>query len=125
VDKRGGVLQMQTSALFDTKNSGFFEIFGVSARTRGSIFRDFVWTSFMDGPNTIGKIHKITDLNWPDRTSGKMSATGEEGIGFNPELIKPPTHCQRLATAANLKVSPGTKPQKWAPLTRDTRKDIK
>jgi len=57
---------MRTSALFEAKNFGFFEIYGVSARTRGeevepvrtffgqegrvSIFRDFVRTSFMDGP---------------------------------------------------------------------------
>jgi len=56
---------MWTSALFGTKNFGFFEIYGVSPRTgrggglsqfghfadkRGgeSIFRDFVRTSFMD-----------------------------------------------------------------------------
>jgi len=46
------VLQMRTFALFGAKNFGFFEIYGVSARTRGkgSIFRDFVRTSFMDGP---------------------------------------------------------------------------
>jgi len=56
---------MWTSALFAVKNIGFFKIHGVSARTRGewlnqcghfvdngrgSIFRDFVQTSFMDGP---------------------------------------------------------------------------
>jgi len=60
---------MWTSELFGVKNFGFFEIYGVSARTksmwdrasadilqtrregvRGSIFRDFVRTSFMDGP---------------------------------------------------------------------------
>jgi len=44
---------MRTSALFGA-NSGFFEIYGVSARVRttvwGAIFRGFVWTSFMDGP---------------------------------------------------------------------------
>jgi len=43
---------MRTSALFG-KNLGFFEIYGVSTQTRGegeSIFRDFVHTSFMDGP---------------------------------------------------------------------------
>jgi len=28
-------LQMRTSALFDAKKSGFFEIYGVSAWTRG------------------------------------------------------------------------------------------
>jgi len=55
---------MRTSALFDAKNFGFFEIYGVSARTRGkglsqcgqfadkgderSIFHNFVQTSFMD-----------------------------------------------------------------------------
>jgi len=56
---------MWTSALFVTKTFGFFEIYGMSARTRGkglsqcghvadkgkgSIFRDFVRTSFMNGP---------------------------------------------------------------------------
>jgi len=44
---------------FWCKNLEYFEIYGVSARTRGvsaekeeggSIFRDFVRTSFMDGP---------------------------------------------------------------------------
>jgi len=56
---------MRTSALFGAKNSGFFEFYGGSARTRGvesmrtfygqgdfkrwSIFRDFVRKSFMDG----------------------------------------------------------------------------
>jgi len=62
-----GVLQMWTSAFFGGKNFRFFEIYGVSARTRregvepmraffgqgggvGVIFRDFVRTSFMDGP---------------------------------------------------------------------------
>jgi len=32
--ERRGVLQMRTSAHFDAKNSEFFEIYGVSARTR-------------------------------------------------------------------------------------------
>jgi len=34
---KGGVrvLQMQTFALFGAKNSGFFEVYGMSARTRG------------------------------------------------------------------------------------------
>jgi len=56
---------MQTSTLFDAKNFGFFEIYDMSARTgerrviqcghftdkrEGVIFRDFVRTSFMDGP---------------------------------------------------------------------------
>jgi len=56
---------MRTSAIFGAKIIGFFEIYGVSTRTRregvesvrtfcgqgggGSIFRDFVWTSFMGG----------------------------------------------------------------------------
>jgi len=59
---------MRTSALFGEK-PGFFEIDGVSARTRGeevwagadvlqtrgrrSIFCDFVRTSFMDGPFSL------------------------------------------------------------------------
>jgi len=54
---------MHTSALFGAKNVRFFEIHGVPARTRGiepvrtfcgqvgSIFRDLVWTSFIDGPS--------------------------------------------------------------------------
>jgi len=54
---------MRTSALFGAKNSRFFEIYGVSARTRRSRasadilrtrergnFCDLVRTSFMDGP---------------------------------------------------------------------------
>jgi len=60
-----GVLQMRTSAPFGVKKLGFFEIYGMSSwtrgrglasadilrtRERGSIFRDFVRTSFMDGP---------------------------------------------------------------------------
>jgi len=52
---------MQTTAISGAKNNGFFKIYGVSARTwkvepvqiffgqEGSFFRDFVWTSFMDG----------------------------------------------------------------------------
>jgi len=59
------VLQMRTSALFGSKNFEFFDIYGVSARTgggglsqcgyfsdkvEGSMFRDFVRTSFMDDP---------------------------------------------------------------------------
>jgi len=53
---------MQKSALFDTKNSEFFQIYGVSAQTRElsqcghfadkekvAIFRDFVQTSYMNG----------------------------------------------------------------------------
>jgi len=31
----GGILQMRTSALYGAKNFGFFEIYGMSARTRG------------------------------------------------------------------------------------------
>jgi len=57
---------MRTSEFFGAKNFGFFESFGVSARTRGegvepvrtfcgqgergSTFRDFERTSFMDDP---------------------------------------------------------------------------
>jgi len=54
---------MRTAKLFGAKMFGFFEIYGMSARTRGfepvrkfcgqgegSIFRDIVPTSFMDGP---------------------------------------------------------------------------
>jgi len=59
VDKGGRVLQMRTSTLFNAKHIRFFEIYGVSTRSRGislcehfagvgggkSIFRDFVRTS--------------------------------------------------------------------------------
>jgi len=57
---------MWTSALFGANNIGIFEIYGVSAQTRGrgiepvrtfcrqgrrgQFFWDFVRTSFMDGP---------------------------------------------------------------------------
>jgi len=34
-DKKEGVLQMRTSTLFDPKNVGFSEIYGVSAREEG------------------------------------------------------------------------------------------
>jgi len=60
------VLQVRMFALFGAKNFEFFEIYGVSARTKGrglsqcghfvdkgsgsSVFRDFVRTSFMHGP---------------------------------------------------------------------------
>jgi len=42
---RGGALQMRTSTLFDAKNFGFFEIFGVSAwtRGRGCASADILW----------------------------------------------------------------------------------
>jgi len=51
------VFQMRTSTLYGAKIFGFFEIYGVSAwtrgiepvRTRGFIFRDFMRTSFMEG----------------------------------------------------------------------------
>jgi len=62
-----GVLQVRMTALFGAKNFRFFEIYGVSARIGGkgvepvrtfcgqeerggSIFCDFVRTSFMYGP---------------------------------------------------------------------------
>jgi len=64
-------IQMQTSALFDAKIIRFFEIYGVSARTRGRVvgtvrtlcgqggrglvFRDFVRMSFMEAPNEKNK----------------------------------------------------------------------
>jgi len=40
----GGVLQMRTSALFGAKNFEFFEIYGVSERTRGGGRVERVWT---------------------------------------------------------------------------------
>jgi len=64
--RKRGVFQMRTPSLFDAKNFGFFEIYGVSARTRGEglsqgghfsdkggggqFFCNFVRTSFMDNP---------------------------------------------------------------------------
>jgi len=58
---------MWTSALFYAKNSGFFEIYVVSAgklQTRGEkIFCDFVRLSFMDGPNTIIFLRVINNSN--------------------------------------------------------------
>jgi len=46
-----GVLQMWTSALFDAKNSGFFKIYGVSARQGGSsqfeYLADKKWVIFL------------------------------------------------------------------------------
>jgi len=66
---------MRTSAIFDSKTSKFFEIYSVSARTRGrgvkpvrtfceqggkgSIFRDFVRTSFMDDLKVETNRHSI------------------------------------------------------------------
>jgi len=41
---------VRTSVLFGAKNFGFFEIYDVSARTRGEGGVDFVRTFFMDGP---------------------------------------------------------------------------
>jgi len=43
------VLQMRTSALFSTKNSGFFEIYGASARTRREMGVEAVRTFFGQG----------------------------------------------------------------------------
>jgi len=57
-----GVLQIRAFVLFEAKSSDIFEIYGLSARTReegvepvrtmgrGSIYCDFVCTSFTDGP---------------------------------------------------------------------------
>jgi len=62
------------------------------------------------------------DCDWPDSTSGKTFASGS-----NPEPIKSPIRCQRLATVATLIVwalSLGVKPRRWELLTRDTRKGI-
>jgi len=50
---RGEVaLQMRTSALFVQKNFGFFEIYGVSARTRGVNFSRFCAEAFYGRPLT-------------------------------------------------------------------------
>jgi len=50
--------------------------------------------------NQFHKIKKYdTSINQLDGTSGKKFASGE---GFNPKPIKPPKHCQQLATAATL-----------------------
>jgi len=48
---QGEILQMRTSAFFDPKNFGFFEFYGVSARTkRERVNFSIVRTSFMDDP---------------------------------------------------------------------------
>jgi len=48
----GRFLQMRASALFGAKNFGFFEfmVFSTDRGEEGSIFRNFVWTSFMSAP---------------------------------------------------------------------------
>jgi len=69
VDKGGSsVVDVRT---FLRKKNGVVEIYGVSARTigegvksvrtRGSIFRDFVRTSLMDGP-LCSLVHQSTKL---------------------------------------------------------------
>jgi len=55
----------------------------------------------------------------------KRSLPMREIWGLNPELIKSPTRCQRLATAATLKCGSCEKPRRWASLTRYIRKGIK
>jgi len=51
---------LRTSALFGTKNFGFFEVYGVSPTTKGeSIFRDYMRTSFMDGDYIQAFCYKI------------------------------------------------------------------
>jgi len=56
-----GVFRCRRPHFLVQKNFGYFEIYGISAQTRdmlsqcghfadrGSILRDFVWTSFTDG----------------------------------------------------------------------------
>jgi len=41
---------MRTSALFNGKNLGFFEIYGFADKGGGTIFRVFVGTSLTAGP---------------------------------------------------------------------------
>jgi len=51
------VLQMRASALFGAKNLRFLKFMGCpdgrQTRRKGSILRNFVRTSFMDGPSTL------------------------------------------------------------------------
>jgi len=81
------------------------------------------------------KIFRIFNIiliqnNRPDGTSVRRSLLVRKVWGSNPEPIKSPTRCQRLATAATFEVTfevwaHGAKPRRWAPLTRDTRKGNK
>jgi len=65
-------------------------------------------------------------VNWPDSTSGKTFASGAGGMGFKPWVDQIshmlPTTCHRCNLDC---MGLGAKPQRWAPLTRDTRKGIK
>jgi len=54
--------------------------------------------------------------DWSDGASGETSDV-QVVWGSNPEPIKSPTRCQRLALAATLMC--GAKPRRWAPLTRE------
>jgi len=55
----------------------------------------------------------------------KTPASGAGGMGFKSPADQISTLCQRFASVVPLKCGPWCKPQKWAPLTRDTRKGIK
>jgi len=79
---------MRTSALFGAKNFGFFKLYDVSARTRESIFRDFVRTSFIDGPLCHVKaavvIKRAANNSWVVWEVYSPTAGGIVGLGEEP-----------------------------------------
>jgi len=68
----------------------------------------------------------IQFMNRPDSTSTKTFASGAGGMGFKSRADKISHALPAARHRCNLdNVSLGAKPRRWAPLTRDTRKDIK
>jgi len=71
----GGGLQMRTSVVFGAKNVGFFVVCPHGQGERGSIFRDFVRTSFMDGLFLTELTHcnsMVFSLNDPTQPANEM-----------------------------------------------------
>jgi len=65
-------------------------------------------------------LRNITSFDQLEGTSGKTSASSAGGMEFNlPHVDNYSLSLQSWC------VSSGTKPRRWAPLTRDTRKGIK
>jgi len=70
--RREWVLQMRTSALFGTKNTGVFEIYGVSTRTRGKgvNFSRFCADVLFYGRSLIKKLVKWKkEKDWLEKAS--------------------------------------------------------
>jgi len=63
----------------------------------------------------LHNLKKISEFDFykPDSTSGKTSSSGAGEWVLNPELIKPPTRCQRLATVATLIYGPAALLRSW------------